>query len=160
MKRIFLILAAALIVSSCASNTSFHSFYKENKSASEFSISSPAFLVKMFIEKDDLQEFRPLFKEIKHFKVLVFESDEKQVDKRFRKFVKKRNYDTLFKMRDDGTIIQLYVSNKKDRIKEIVLRVKEGASYYLLGLKTNITENDLDKILNNVQLSEVSINTY
>ena len=159
MKNLFFALAAIVLFSSCASNTSFHSFYKENKNASEFSISSPAFLVKMFIEKDDLQEFKPLFNKVKHFKVLVFESDKKQVDKRFRKFVKKRKYDTLFRVTDNGTIVQLYVSNKKDNIKEVVLRVKEGTSYYLLGLKTNIKQRDLDKILNNVALSEVSMNT-
>ena len=159
MKNIFIVVVITLLFSSCASNTSFHSFYKENKTASEFSISSPAFLVKMFIEKDDLQEFKPLFNKVKHFKVLVFESDKKQVDRRFKKFVRKRKYDTLFKVTDDGTIVQLYVSNKKDNIKEVVLRVKEGTSYYLLGLKTNIKEQDFDKILNNVQLSEVSMNT-
>ena len=65
----------------------------------------------------------------------------------------------MFKVTDNGTIVQLYVSNKKDNIKEVVLRVKEGTSYYLLGLKTNIKQRDLDKILNNVELSEVSMNT-
>ena len=91
MKNLFFALAIVILFSSCASKTSFHFFYKENKNASEFSIGSPAFLVKMFIEKDDLQEFKPLFKKVKHFKVLVFESDKKQVEKRFRKFVKKRS---------------------------------------------------------------------
>jgi len=160
MKRNFFILVAILTLSSCASNTSFNSFYKENRSVSEFSINSPAFLVKMFLDKDDLQEFKPLFKKVKHFKVLIFENDEKLVDKKFRRFVKKRNYETLFKVTDEGTNVQLYVSNKKDRIKEVVLKVKEGKSYYLIGLKTNITEKDFDKMLNNVELSEVSMNTY
>jgi len=160
MKQIFYILAVAFLLSSCASSTSFNSFYQENKKTSELSISSPAFLVKMFINKGDLQEFRPLFKKVKHFKVLAFESNEKQVNKKFRKFVNKRNYETLFKVTDNGTNVQLYTSNKKDKIKEIVLQVKDGSSYYLIGLKTNITENDFDKMLNNIQHSEVSMNTY
>ena len=75
MKRNFLILAVVFIVSSCASNTSFNSFYKENKNASEFSISSPAFLVKMFIDKDDLEEFRPLFKKVKHSISNIYNKD-------------------------------------------------------------------------------------
>ena len=65
----------------------------------------------------------------------------------------------MFKVTDNGTIVQLYVSNKKDNIKEVVLRIKEGTSYYLLGLKTNIKQRDLDKILNNVEISEVSMDT-
>ena len=72
MKNRFLILAVALILASCASKTSFNSFYEENKEASEFSLSTPAFIANLIIPKDDVREYVDLFKKVRHYKVMIF----------------------------------------------------------------------------------------
>jgi len=60
MKNSFLILVAALVLSSCASKSSFNSFYEENKEECEFSISSPALIANLFIPKEDVGEYKAL----------------------------------------------------------------------------------------------------
>lgn len=159
MKNTFIVLVLAIILSSCASKATFGTFYKENKRASEFSLKSPAFLAKMFLSKDDLKEFKPLVKSVKHLKILVFE-DDNSIDRNFKKFIKKQDYETLFRIADKGTNVQLFLSNKEDQKKEIILKIKDEGSYVLIGLTTNMSETDFDEILNNINFksNEISYN--
>ncbi len=160
MKNTLIFFALVIFLSSCASKASFNTFYKENKSTSVFSLNSPAFLAKMFVSKDDLEEFRPLFKSVKHFKILVFDDGENLMDRKFKKFIKKQDYETLLKIVDQGTNVQLYLSNTIDQKKEIILKVKDDKSYILIGLRTNMSDTDLDKILENINIKteEISYN--
>ena len=159
MKNSFIILVLAIFLSSCASKATFGTFYKENKQASEFSLKPPAFIAKMFLSKEDLKEFRPLVKSVKHLKILVFE-DDKYIDKNFKKFIKKQDYETLFRIADKETNVQLFLSNAKDQKKEIILKIKDEGSYILIGLTTNMYEADFDEILRNINFksNEVSFN--
>lgn len=159
MKNSFIVLVLAILLSSCASKATFSTFYKENKQASEFSLKSPAFLAKMFLSKDDLKEFKPLVKSVKHLKVLIFE-DDNSVDRNFKKFIKKQDYETLFRVSDKETNIQLFLSNKEDQKKEIILKIKDEGSYVLIGLTTNMSEADFDEILSNINFksNEISYN--
>ena len=157
MKTSFIILALTILLSSCASKATFSTFYKENKQASEFSLKSPAFIAKMFLSKEDLKGFRPLVKRVKHLKILVFE-DDNSIDKNFKKFIKKQDYETLFRIADKETNIQLFLSNAKNQKKEIILKVKDEESYILISLTTNMSAADLDEILRNINFkpNEVS----
>lgn len=149
MKNSFLILAAALVLTSCASKTSFNSFYEENKAESEFSISSPAFITNLFIPKDDVREYEDLFKKVKYYKVMIFSEGSASLDRKFEQFIKQKNYETIFSIKQQGEKVQLYFLQDKNAIKEIVLKVKSEEDFVVLGLKTNISEADFNKITKN-----------
>ncbi|MDP3314273.1 DUF4252 domain-containing protein [Lutibacter sp.] len=147
MKNIFLIIVTSLLLSSCASKASFNSFYSENKEDCTFSISTPAFFANLFIPKDDIEEYKDIFKKVKHYKVMVFSEGSISLDKKFDRFVKRKNYSSIFKISQNGDKVQLYFLESKDRIKEILLKVKSDNEFVVLGLKTNISESDFNKIV-------------
>ena len=156
MKNYIIVLGIALVLTSCASKSSFNTFYSDNKNECEFSISSPAFLANLFIPKDDVREYEDLFKKVKHYKVMVFSDASKSLDKRFNRFIKQKKYASIFRVKQNGEQVQLYFLQNKNSIKEIVLKVKSDNDYVLLGLKTNISEEDFNKIIED---SEISISS-
>jgi len=149
MKNSFLILVAALVITSCASKSSFNSFYEENKAECEFSISSPAFIANLFIPKDDIREYEDLFKKVKHYKVMIFSDGSASLDKKFERFIKQKNYEAIFSINQNKEKVQLYFLQDKNAIKEIVLKIKSDNDFVVLGLKTNISEADFNKITKN-----------
>ncbi len=149
MKNSLLILATALVLASCATKPSFNSFYEENKEECEFSISSPAFIANLFIPKEDVGEYKVLFKKVKHYKVMIFSDASTSLDRKFERFIKQKNYETIFSINDHGDKVQLYFLQHKNAIREIVLKVKSDNDFVVLGLKTNILESDFNKIIEN-----------
>ena len=153
MKNYIIVLGIALVLTSCASKSSFNTFYADNKNECEFSISSPAFVANLFIPKDDVREYEDLFKKVKHYKVMVFSDASKSLDKKFNRFIKQKNYASIFMVKQNGEQVQLYFLQNKNSIKEIVLKVKSDNDYVLLGLKTNISEEDFNKIIEDSNIS-------
>ena len=147
MKNSFLILVAAVLLTSCASKSSFNSFYAEHKDECEFSISTPAFFANLFIPKDDVEEYKDLFKKVKHYKVMIFENEKASLDKQFDRFIKRKNYASIFKVKSNGDQVQLYFLENKNTIKEIVLKIKSDEDFVVLGLKTNISEKDFNNFI-------------
>lgn len=157
MKNYFLILVLAILLTSCGSKSSFSSFYADNKNDCEFSVSSPAFVANLFVPKEDVKEYKDLFKKVRHYKVMVFSEASKKLDTKFNRFMKQKNYASIFRINQDGEQVQLYFLQKKDAIKEIVLKVKSDNDYVLLGLKTNLSEQDFNRIIEDAS-AELSSN--
>lgn len=157
MKNSFLILAAAFVLTSCASKSSFNSFYEENKAECEFSLSSPAFIANLFIPKEDIGEYKALFKKVKHYKVMIFSDASTSIDKKFNRFIKQKNYETIFSINQHGDKVQLYFLQRQNAIREIVLKIKSDNDFVVLGLKTNIAEKDFNKIIENSE-RKISVN--
>ncbi|HEY9170495.1 MAG TPA: DUF4252 domain-containing protein [Lutibacter sp.] len=155
MKNSILTLVTALILSSCATKSSFKSFYEENKEECEFSISSPAFIANLFIPKEDVGEYKALFKKVKHYKVMVFSDASTLLDRKFERFIKQKNYKTIFSVNQRGDKVQLYFLQHKNVIREIVLKVKNDDEFVVLGLKTNLLDSDFNKIVEsyNIKIS-------
>tara|TARA_R110001583_G_scaffold74255_2_gene205767 strand:- start:2016 stop:2489 length:474 start_codon:yes stop_codon:yes gene_type:complete len=149
MKNYILILVVAFSLASCASKSNFNSFYNENRNLSEFSISTPAFFANLFIPKEDVEGYEDLFKKVKHYKVMIYADETASLDKKFNRFIKRKKYTSVFRVNDNGSNIQFYFLENKNTIKEMVLKIKSDDSYVLLGLKTNISNNDLEKIIKN-----------
>jgi hypothetical protein len=147
MKNSIYILVITLLFTSCASKTSFNSFYAAHKNECDIHISTPAFFVNLFIPKDDIDEYNDLFKKVKHYKLMLIENENATLDKQFEKFVKQKKYASIFKVKSNGDQVQLYFLENKNVIHEIILKIKSDEELVVLGLKTNITENDFNKIM-------------
>lgn len=153
MKRYVILILTIIFLSSCASNTTFHSYYKSNKKQTEFRISSPAFLAKMFIPKEDTQEFQQILRKIRHFKVMVFEEGGDYQLKKFDKFSKRNGYSSIVKVKEDGTNVEVFFLKRKSFIKEIVFKVKDDQEFVLVGLKSNISEADFEQFIEDTEIS-------
>jgi hypothetical protein len=146
MKKIILLISV-LFVTSCATNTSFNTFYQDNQKDSEFSFGLSSSLIASFLPDEDLEDFKPLLKKAKHVRILVFSEDAAEKSIKFDKFIKRSNFDKLMKVKDDDDKISFFTLESKDSIKEIVLEVSSGDELVLIGLKTNLTHEELSQLI-------------
>lgn len=152
MKHLFLILSVVLL-SSCATNTSFNDFYQNNQKESDFSLGLNASIVRTFLPSEDYEDIKPILKKAKHIRILVFTENTEQMGAKFNKFIKKSKFEKVIKVKDDGDKIGFFILEKKDKIKEIVLEISSDGDLVLLGLKTNLTQNDIDRFINDNDIS-------
>ena len=147
MKKIFFALFAIALLSSCATNTSFNSFYQEHQSDSDFSLGLSSSLVASFLPDEDMEDIKPLLKKAKHVRILVFSEDAADKTEQFDKFINRSKFDKVVKVKDDGDNIAFFTLEDNKKIKEVVLEISSEDDLVLLGLKTNLTHDDLDGIL-------------
>ncbi len=154
MKKIFFLLAIVLF-SSCATNTSFNTFYQKNQKQSDFSLGLNTALIRSFLPDEDFEDVKPLLKKAKHVRILVFSDNAEEMNLKFGKFIKKSKFEKVIKVKDDGGKLAFYTLDKKDKIKEIVLEISSDDDLILLGLKTNLSQKDIDNIFKD---NEISLN--
>jgi len=147
MKKIFFALFAFVLLTSCATNTSFNSFYQEHQDDSDFSLGLNSSLIASFLPDEDIEDIKPLLKKAKHVRILVFSEDSANKTKQFDKFINRSKFDKVVKVKDDGDNIAFFTLENKNKIKEVVLEISSEDDLVLLGLKTNLTQDDLDGIL-------------
>ncbi len=152
MKHLFYILAI-FIFSSCATHNSFNTFYQKYQSESDLSFGMNAAIVRSFLDDDDMDDIEPLLKKAKHVRILVFDHNASSINQKFNQFIKHSSFDKLVKLKDDSDHISLYSLEQKDKIKEIVVQVGTDDELILLGLKTNLTQNDIDKMMQDTSIS-------
>lgn len=147
MKKIFVLVSAVLLFSSCATNTSFNSFYQSHQEDSDFSLGLNSSLIASFLPDDDFEDVKPLLKKAKHVRILVFSEDASNKTSEFNRFISRSKFDKVVKIKDDGDRIAFFTLEDKKKIKEVVLEISSDDDLVLLGLKTNLTHEELDGIL-------------
>ncbi len=157
MKKNILILTTVILLSSCATKTSFHSFYKENKEASTMSIGAPSVFANLFIPKEDIDEYKEVFKKVRHYRMMIFSDNAHSIEQKFERFIKRKKYNTIFRISKNGENVQFYFLENKKVIKEVILKIESDNSYLLFGLKTNLKEKHLNNLINNSDVTLTSI---
>ncbi len=152
MKK-FAIIILFVLFTSCATNTSFHDFYEANQSESDFSIGLNTALISNFLSNEDYKEIKPLLKKAKHVRIMVFEEDSAPVSKKFKRFIKRSRFENLISIKENGDHVKIYTLEQKDKIKEIVVNINTGDELVLLGLKTNLTPQDLARLMEENDIS-------
>ena len=147
MKKILFLLILATF-SSCAINTSFNTFYQDHEDDSEFSFGLSSSLIANFLPDDDVEEIKPLLKKAKHIRILVFSEHAEDKTEKFDKFINRSKFEKVIKVKSDNDKIGFFTLQRNKKIKEIVLEISSGDELVLIGLKTNLTEEDLDKMIN------------
>ncbi len=146
MKKIILILSVVFL-SSCATRTSFNSFYQKNQKDADFSLGLNASLIKPFLSGEDYEDVKPILKKAKHIRMLVFSENAERKSDKFNTFIKKSDFEKIIKIKDDDDKIAFFTLEDKNKIKEVVLEIYSDDDLVLLGLKTNLTQKDIDKLL-------------
>lgn len=146
MKKIILLLVIVLL-SSCATHTSFNDFYQSNQKNSDFSFGMNASFIRAFLDHDDYEDIKPLLKKAKHIRILVFSENAESINSKFDRFIKRSEFEDLIKIKEDSDKVKIYVLEKEENIKEVVLEIASDGDLVLLGLKTNLTQKDIDRLL-------------
>lgn len=146
MKKIIL-LFALVFATSCATNTTFNTFYKNHQEDSDFSFGLSSALIANFLPDEDLEDIKPLLKKAKHIRILVFSEQAQDKTAKFNKFINRSKFEKVVKLKEDDDQLAFFTLEKKDRIKEVVLEISSGDDLVLIGLKTNITQQDLEKLV-------------
>lgn len=147
MKKLILLLII-VVASSCASHTSFNTFYKDHQEDSDFSFGLSSSLVASFLSDDDAEDIKPLLKKAKHVRILVFTEQAEDKTAAFQKFINRSKFEKMVKIKDDEDQVAFFTLEKEDRIREIALEISSGDELVLLGLKTNLSQKDLEALVN------------
>ncbi|MCA0933147.1 DUF4252 domain-containing protein [Lutimonas saemankumensis] len=146
MKK-FILLVAVILSTSCATNTSFNTFYQNHEDDSNFSFGLSSSLIANFLPDEDLEDIKPLLKKAKHIRILVFSDNAEDKSDKFDKFINRSKFEEMVKLKSENDKLAFFTLEKKDRIKEIVLEISSGEDLVLIGLKTNLTQEDLDNLI-------------
>lgn len=147
MKKILVLLVSVVVLSSCATHSNFHTFYKNNKQNADFSINTSGFVGNAFIPKEDLGEYKKLLRKVRNYKVMVSDSD-KNLATNFDRFIRNSDFSTLVKAKDNGDEVRLYFLKENNFINELIIKVKSDDDVVLVGVKTKITEEEFENIIN------------
>lgn len=147
MKKLILLLIV-VFASSCASHTSFNTFYKDHQEDSDFSFGLSSSLVASFLSDEDAEDIKPLLKKAKHVRILVFTEQAEDKTVAFQKFINRSKFEKMVKIKDDDDQLAFFTLEKEDRIREITLEISSGDELVLLGLKTNLSQTDLEDLVN------------
>ena len=150
--KILLFAISWTILTSCAAQTSFKKFYSENNQHADFSLGLSTSLIGSFLS-DDNEDVKELVKKAKHTRIMVFSDNWEKTNSNFNKFIKRSKFDKLVKIRENDDDISIYILEDKEFIKEIVVQIATEDELILLGLKTNLTHEDLARIINDSHVS-------
>lgn len=154
MKRLTTILCALFMISAVAQETTFKKFYKQHKDQSAFSINLNASFAGSFLSDDDNEDLQTLLKKSGDFKLMVFNNEDASVSKDFKKYLRKNKLKTMARVKSDGSKAAFYILEKKDRIKEIVLKASgDDDKLVIFGLKTDLTKEELADIMSNSNMN-------
>lgn len=144
MKQLAIIFFAFLITTISAQEAAFKKFYKVNKEKSTFSINLSASLAGSFLDDETDNDLMNIIKKSSDFKLMIFDNEDNNIAKDFKKFRKKNKLKTLARVKDNGSKAELYFIEKNDYIQEIIIRTNsDNDKLVLFGVKTKITNDEL-----------------
>ncbi len=155
MKQLATIFFALFITTISAQEATFKKFYKVNKDKSTFSINLSASLAGSFLDDEDDGDLMNIIKKSSDFKLMVFDNEDNELSKDFRKFRRKNKFKTLARVKDNGSKAELFFIEKNDYIREIIIRANsDNDKLVLFGVKTKIT---MDELADMISSSDISI---
>ncbi len=154
MKRLATFFFALFIVSASAQETAFKKFYKNNKEDSTFSINLSASLAGSFLDNEDDGDIMNVIKKSSDFKLMIFNNENNNVSKDFKKFKRKNNLKTLVRVKDSDSNVEMFFIEKKNYIREIIIRTNSNEDKFVLfGLETKITKEELAAMMSSSDIN-------
>ena len=76
----------------------------------------------------------------------MFSEHAEDKTEKFDKFINKSKFEKVVKVKSNNDKIGFFTLKRNKKIKEIVLEISSGDQLVLVGLKTNLTQEDIDNI--------------
>lgn len=136
-----------VLVTGCSVSTPYATFRKDNKEEITFTIGASSFLTNLFIAEDDIDELKSVVKGIKRYRILVSEDNAAVLDARFKKLVNSNSYEELVHIKENGESVQLFLYRKRNKIKEILCKVKDDDDFVVLSVEGNLKVKDVSNLI-------------
>jgi len=102
-----------------------------------------------------LQELKPFVKAIKGVKILVVENEKdipvKKVKKSLSKLKESEIVENLMQVRSEGTNFNIMFTEKKEKIRNLIILVSEEDELVLLNLKMKMSNKQLGELMTMLQ---------
>ncbi|MDN3621013.1 DUF4252 domain-containing protein [Polaribacter undariae] len=153
MKHLAIIFFSLFITAISAQDAAFQNFYNSNKEKSTFSINLSASLAGSFLDNEDDDDLMNIIRKSSDFKLMIFNNEDSNLSKDFRKFSRKNNLKTLARVKENGSKAELFFIEKGNYIREIIIRTNsDSAKMVLFGVKTKITHDELAAMISSSDL--------
>ncbi len=157
MKQFLTTVFCLFILSISAQEKNFKEFYKAHKKEADLSLNVPGFIASFFIDDQDDEALDALLDKANNYKVLVFDNNSSSVQKDFKKFVRRNKLKTIVRIKDKGDRISIHFREEKNRIREIIVNVfSKNKDAVMVGLKTNLTKEELNTIISKTDIKLAS----
>ncbi len=144
MKQFLTAVLCLFILSASAQEKTFKQFYKSHKKEADLSLNIPGFIANFFIENQDDEELKALLDKASNYKVLIYDDNSNNVLKDFKRFVKKNQFKTIVRIKDGKDRVNIHFKENNNLIREIIVNIhNKNKDAVLLGLKTNLTKDEL-----------------
>ncbi len=154
MKQLVTIFFALLITTISAQEASFQNFYKVNEDKSTFSINLSASLASSFLDDEDDGDLMNIIRKSSNFKLMIFDNENQDLSKDFKKFRRKNNLKTFARVKENGSKAELFFIEKNDYIREIIIKANsDNDKLILFGLKTKITKDELAAMISSSDIN-------
>lgn len=157
MKQLTLILAFVFSLGLSSQETTFKKFYNNHKEKTAFSLNLSASFAGSFLNDKEDAEIKKLLKKSGDFKLMVFDNENSEVSRDFKRYVKKYKLTTLMRVKEKDGNAEFYILEKNNRIKEIILRASDDEDKLVLfGLKTDMTKEELAEVFSDSNIKITS----
>lgn len=157
MKQLTLILAFVFSLGLSSQETTFKKFYNNHKEKTAFSLNLSASFAGSFLNDKEDTEIKKLLKKSGDFKLMVFDNENSEVSRDFKRYVKKYKLTTLMRVKEKDGNAEFYILEKNNRIKEIILRASDDEDKLVLfGLKTDMTKEELAEVFSDSNIKITS----
>ncbi|WP_282071221.1 DUF4252 domain-containing protein [Polaribacter atrinae] len=148
MKHLAIIFLTFFITTISAQDAAFQNFYNVHKEKSTFSINLSASLAGSFLDSDEDDDLMNIIRKSSDFKLMIFDNQDNNLSKDFRKFSRKNNLKTLARVKENGSKAELFFIEEGKYIREIIIRTNSDSDKMVLfGVKTKITPDELSAMI-------------
>ncbi len=154
-----LILLASLVLVSCGSPPSARNFYQDHKQGegvTNFTV--PGWLIflgtsiaRPFVKEEEARYALKFGKKVKRLQLMIDEDGHNITTADVRRFVETARhdkYEDLIYVRDEETRVHVMVREKKDKLKHLLVLVRDDTDFIFLNMRTSISMQDIAKLLN------------
>ncbi|WKD85143.1 hypothetical protein KCTC32516_00482 [Polaribacter huanghezhanensis] len=153
MKQFLTTLFCLFILSISAQEKTFKQFYKSHKKQADLSLNIPGFVGRFFMDNQNDDELEALLDKSSNYKVLIYDGNSDTVLNDFKKFVKQNKLKTIIRIKDGKDRVNIHFRKDGNRIKEIIVNVySKNKEAVLVGLKTNLTKEELASIISSSKI--------
>lgn len=146
IKRLYIFLFVLLLLSSCASHSSFDSYYNEHKRDARVAITFPKWVGMAFVPPDE----KPLVKEIASGirKIrIIYDEGTNPAAASLDNFLVEYHYDPYLYIKEDGGSIQVYAKGQEPYIHDFVISSHQDGETLILALSGKMNIRDFNRML-------------
>ncbi len=162
MKRVLFLMAVLLLpILAEAQTAAINRFYRAHKKdKGTINMVLPGWLFRLgasvarpFVDDDEIKSGLRLVRKVRSMRFLVSE-DQCTVTKdqydHFTAQLRHSKYDELIKIQDDGTNVDVFIREKRGKIKGLLFLVREEDAFVMASMKTSIKMKDISKLVNDL----------